>query len=293
MKKLQEIIYCWVVDANQETKKDKCVWMLTVRSQVGILKFKLWDYSADDNSKFPQKNDILKVRIENIKEKEEENAKYKSITLKNRNFIKIEREDIPDEFDNIFELETAPKEKIDAAIANLTKSSFWKNKKNHEFVVECLKYAGLDLFKNCPAAVDMHHNYKGGLLIHTNEVFNNCKALLEANECEDKVNKDVLFASAWLHDLGKTVTYYIDDIGVAKKIPQEETITHTVFSCSLIWGFYKQSKFEDVEFVYQIMHCVASHHGRKDWDAVLAPATIEAQILHAADNISSKISGNY
>lgn len=293
MKKLEEILYCWIIDANQETRKDKSVWMLTARTQVGLLKFKLWDYSVDNNSKFPQKNEILKVRIENIKEQEEENLKYKSITLKNKNFIKIDKEEIPEEFESIFEIDSASKEKIDAAIANLGKTSFWKDKKNHEFVIECLKYAGLDLFRECPAAVDRHHNYKGGLLVHTNEVFNNCKALLDANEYTESVDKDVLFASAWLHDIGKTVTYFIDDLGVAKKIPQEETVTHTVFSNSLIWGYYKKSNFENKEFIYQVMHCVASHHGRKDWDAVLEPKTIEAQILHAADNISSKLSANY
>jgi 3'-5' exoribonuclease len=37
-----------------------------------------------------------------------------------------------------------------------------------------------------------------------------------------------------------------------------------------------------------VIHCILSHHGRKDWGSPVEPATLEALVLHQADMLSAK-----
>lgn len=290
--KLEEIIYGRVIDCYKDTtKNNKKVWLINLRSSCGDLKFKFWDYQDDnDDPRFPQKNKILKIRFKNTKAAEEEYAKYKSITLKDDNFIYIEKEELPEFFRKQMYPE-APKERLKKSIEDLASDVFWENSKNHKFVFGCIEYANLNLFKKCPAATTLHHAYKGGLLIHSHEVFENCLSLYEVNKKRSNIDKDVLLASAWLHDIGKTITYSINEKedNLPECDEQENKVGHSAYSCSIVYGYAVKSQFEDKEFLNKVMHCIVSHHGRKDWGAIVEPKTIEAHILHAADNVSSKL----
>jgi 3'-5' exoribonuclease len=288
MKQLQEIIYGKVVKAFEEVNKaNKLMWSIKLKSSCGDLKFRFWDYNQDNTDpRFPQKNQILKIRLQDPESLEKEYRRYKSLVLKENDFIYIEKEDIPQEIrKEIFP--TASKEKIENAIKDLSSGDFWIDANHHEFVLGCIKFAGLSLFTDCPAATTKHHDYKGGLLVHTHEVFKNALSLYEANK-DSGIKKDVLLAGAWLHDIGKTVTYFIDEES-PECTEQENKVGHPTYSCSIVYAYALKSKFKDQDFLNDLMHCIASHHGRIDWNAIVEPKTIEAHILHTADNISSKM----
>lgn len=287
--KLEEIIYGRVIDTQEEFKNNKSNLIIFLRSSCGNLKFKMWDYDPDD-SKFPKRNSILKIKLENLPSAQEEYSKFKSVVLRDKNFIYIDKVEVPEQYHLTFFPEPS-KEDLEKALGDLIDKNYWDDKKNHNFVLGCIKFASLDLFKECPAATGKHHAYKGGLLIHTHEVFGNCKAVFEANKNKEFIKKDVLFASAWLHDLGKTVTYFIDK--EKNDLPsctnQESRVTHSAYSCSIVYAYALQSNFANKEFLDEVLHCIASHHGRRDWSAIVEPQTIEAHILHGADNASSKL----
>ena len=38
-----------------------------------------------------------------------------------------------------------------------------------------------------------------------------------------------------------------------------------------------------------LKHMIASHHGKKEWDAITTPATPEAEMLHHIDMIDSRM----
>ncbi len=75
-----------------------------------------------------------------------------------------------------------------------------KDEKLHLFVSELFE-KNADTFKIMPAAKLMHHNYVGGLLVHTVE----CVEFAELNMASFsyKANEDEIYAACLLHDFGK------------------------------------------------------------------------------------------
>ena len=48
-------------------------------------------------------------------------------------------------------------------------------------------------------------------------------------------------------------------------------------------GIYHAEKLQMLE------HMIASHHGKKEWDAITTPAFPEAEMLHLIDMIDSRM----
>ena len=88
--------------------------------------------------------------------------------------------------------------------------------------------------KLAPAAKLMHHNYIGGLLVHTFE----CCQIAEniADTVFQRVNKDELFAACILHDIGKIYEYTVDTESCLidyNEYFKKDWITHSQFGFSL------------------------------------------------------------
>ncbi|MEQ3657361.1 MAG: HDIG domain-containing metalloprotein [Glaciecola sp.] len=68
-------------------------------------------------------------------------------------------------------------------------------------------------FIQCPASLNYHHNYKGGLLEHSLEV---CRSALAKSKPQG-IKRDLAIVASLLHDIGKTQTFTSDgkrtDIG--------------------------------------------------------------------------------
>jgi 3'-5' exoribonuclease len=125
------------------------------------------------------------------------------------------------------------------------------------------------------------------LLVHTAEVLNLCKAIVEACGRYDFINRDVLYASAILHDIGKVETYMINDIGAAEVLPTEGYIGHIFYGMNLAQTV-GQELGTNPEFVNEVIHCIASHHGSIEWGSVKPVQSVEAGILSRIDYISSR-----
>ena len=139
------------------------------------------------------------------------------------------------------------------------------------------------LFKIAPAAVKHHHNYKGGLLVHTLE----CVKL--AIKCLDELNydkgRDDIIAACILHDIGKMYEYGLDTESgeiVKNQDFYNRWTNHTHYGYILCMnkGFVNVAKM------------IAAHHGRTDWGAIfdlssdkLSP---EHCIVHLVDMMSCR-----
>ena len=77
----------------------------------------------------------------------------------------------------------------------------------HTFVLEQIT-KHQDSFKQKPAGISMHHNFVGGLLVHTTECLEFAELNMKNFACE--INKDNIYAATLLHDLGKIFEYNID-----------------------------------------------------------------------------------
>lgn len=140
-----------------------------------------------------------------------------------------------------------------------------------------------DMFLVYPAAVAHHHAYVHGLLEHTLGVARLAKSMAESyagSALRPDVN--VVTAGACLHDLGKLDSYLLSP-------GPEMTLEGTVID-HVARGYAKFCRLAE-EFGLQeplkthLGHILLSHHGQKEFGSPVLPATPEALIVAAADNL--------
>lgn len=140
--------------------------------------------------------------------------------------------------------------------------------------------ANENLFKTSPAARTHHHNYIGGLMQHIIECVEFARAIFPAIPVD--VNHELVLAGCVAHDLGKMFEYSIDVESGVVAVDEKfinEWISH------IHWGFSwaNQNGFPE------LAHIIASHHGIKDYGALVEPATKEAELFHEIDMLSSRL----
>jgi len=139
------------------------------------------------------------------------------------------------------------------------------------------------LIKVSPAAKAMHHNYLGGLLVHTLECLNYAEANLSMFSA--KLDSDKVYAACVLHDIGKIFEYTINTesglIDYAENF-RKEWVSHSQygFSICMMQGFKDVAKM------------IAAHHARSDWGAIvdLNQKDLEpfVYLMHHIDDLSAK-----
>lgn len=148
----------------------------------------------------------------------------------------------------------------------------------------------LDEFLKAVGAKSVHHNKLGGLLQHMVEVTEASNMLenvaIRLMGCE--LNSSLITCGAILHDIGKLDAYVVECLKIDESTPGM-LIDHMALSILIIDQAYTALKLEkDIEY-YQLLHIIQSHHGCKEWGSPVEPKTIEAQIIHFADNFSAKV----
>lgn len=144
-------------------------------------------------------------------------------------------------------------------------------------------------FLRVPAALKRHHAYVGGLLEHTAGVTSICRA---AAEYYPYVHKDLLLAGAILHDIGKVRSYKLER-GI-DGTDEGKLIGHLVLGMEMVQraadrviGAVLDPGVQVLK--NQLLHLLVSHHGIMEWGSPVEPLTLEATILHHADNMDAQI----
>lgn len=140
-------------------------------------------------------------------------------------------------------------------------------------------------FLKAPAAIIVHHAYRGGLLEHTLGVMKLCKSI---GELYPGVNKDLLIVGAAMHDVGKIYEYKIEPYGI-ERTTEGELIGHIVLGAKMVNDWAKKISNFPKKDLYHLIHMILSHHGELEWGSPTLPKTLEAVILHHADDLDSKI----
>lgn len=128
-----------------------------------------------------------------------------------------------------------------------------------------------------------HHAYEGGLMVHTEEVLEQC---LASAVYGNNANRDVLVGAAIYHDFNKIYEYEVTPQGIVTT-PYRDLIRH-------VSGSYATFNSEAIhcglneDLRLQIGHCILAHHGRPEWGSVIEPQTKEAWILHFSDMMSAR-----
>ena len=137
--------------------------------------------------------------------------------------------------------------------------------------------------KISPAAKVMHHNYIGGLMVHTIECVDFAEKNLELFTL--KLSRDIVLAACILHDIGKIFEYTVNmETGLIDYDEnfRNEWISHSQygFSVCMMHGFKRIAKM------------IAAHHGREEWGAIIdldgKDLEPELYFLHFMGNLSAK-----
>lgn len=181
----------------------------------------------------------------------------------------------------------------EAAIANfqwlITQTKLFKDSKVAQVAHHILK-SHSDRVLKAVGAKSVHHNKIGGFLQHTVEVTEAAVRLesVASSIMGCNINSALITCGAILHDIGKLDAYTVECLKIDESTPGM-LIDHMALSILIIDKSYTELNFEkDIEY-YQLLHIIQSHHGCKEWGSPVEPKTIEAQIIHFADNFSAKV----
>jgi 3'-5' exoribonuclease len=142
----------------------------------------------------------------------------------------------------------------------------------------------MDGFCSAPAAKTVHHAYLGGLLEHTLSV-TSLVMLITKNYPE--LNEDVLITGAILHDIGK-IKELSTSVGF-EYTNDGRLLGHIVMGTIMLEKKIEQIKDFPVRLSSLLKHMILSHHGIYEWGSPKKPKTLEALVLHYADDIDAKI----
>jgi 3'-5' exoribonuclease len=136
-----------------------------------------------------------------------------------------------------------------------------------------------------PAAKYYHQAYRHGLLDHTVSV---AQAVSAAAAAFPGIDRDVAITGALLHDIGKTQAYNDDPLAIdltdAGRLLGEIPLGYYLVRRTIesIEGF-------DPELAKAVLHIVLSHHGKLENGSPVVPATREATLVHAMDNLGGTL----
>jgi len=139
-------------------------------------------------------------------------------------------------------------------------------------------------YEQCPAAPKGHHAALGGLLKHTTEVAAIARTIARACGAD----QELVLAGVLLHDIGKLESYRWD--GVFEYTDVGRMVGHVVLGALMLdrrIGAEPEPPCTEPERDI-LLHLILSHHGQLQFGSPIPPMTLEAEVLHWADNASAK-----
>ncbi|HEU0016132.1 MAG TPA: HD domain-containing protein, partial [Longimicrobium sp.] len=143
-------------------------------------------------------------------------------------------------------------------------------------------------FRLHPAAKKNHHAYLGGLMEHSLSVARACDGLCAHYRAQGAaLDRDLLLAGALLHDIGKVReltarrSFHYTDEG--------QLLGHILLGLQIVTREAESIPGLGPERLLHLQHLIASHQGRHEWASPKVPHTLEALILHYADDLDAKV----
>lgn len=136
-----------------------------------------------------------------------------------------------------------------------------------------------------PGSVDGHHALIGGLLLHSYEVASIARHIARTIR---HANADLIVAGALLHDIGKVEAYTVSPEGFA------HTTAGLLLGHVTLGVLMLERRLSELTNPLrpaqrdELLHIMLSHHGTLDRGSPVQPMTIEAELIHWADEASTK-----
>ena len=134
-----------------------------------------------------------------------------------------------------------------------------------------------------PAARQVHHAYRSGLLEHILQIMNVAVFLAD----QYGARREMLIAGALLHDIGKLreLTYRVaTDYSVEGNL-----VGHIAIGVGMLRDAAREIPGFPRDLEIELEHLILSHHGARELGSPVEPMTVEAFLLAASDDIDAKM----
>lgn len=267
-------IYLCKGKRSAETRNGKPYDNLILQDKTGTLDGKVWDPNSQGIADYDEK-DFIEVFGEVISYNNNRQLNIKQI-----------RKAAEGEYDPADYMPTSDKS-VDGMFEELR--SYIRQISN-DYLRQAVEYYFTDdeefikVFKGHSAAKTVHHGFAGGLLEHTLSVVKMCEYFAGTYSI---LNKDLLYASAICHDIGKTKELsefpdndYTDD---------GQLLGHIIIGVEMVSEAVRAIPGFPEKLASELKHCIIAHHGELEYGSPKKPALAEAMALNLADNADAKM----
>ena len=150
---------------------------------------------------------------------------------------------------------------------------------------ELLDRAG-DKLLTFPAAKQMHHAERSGLLHHMTTMLRTANAIMSVYP---QLNPSLLTAGVIVHDLAKIDEMDADTLGLVSDYSVDgKLLGHIVRGVVNIQLAAEKTKASPAKALL-LQHMVLSHHGIPDYGSPIAPKFPEAEVLNTIDTLDARL----
>ena len=150
---------------------------------------------------------------------------------------------------------------------------------------ELLDRAG-DQLLTFPAAKQMHHAERSGLLHHMTTLLRSANAIMSVYP---QLNPSLLTAGVNVHDLAKIDEMDADTLGLVSDYSVDgKLLGHIVRGVVNIQLAAEKTKASPAKALL-LQHMVLSHHGIPDYGSPIAPKFPEAEVLNTLDTLDARL----
>lgn len=137
-----------------------------------------------------------------------------------------------------------------------------------------------------PAAKNLHHAVRGGLLMHTLSIIRLAQGVCKIYGF---VNYDLLCTGAILHDISKIDEIESSETGIASEYTvRGNLLGHLVMGAVTVDRIGRENGISE-ETLTLVEHMLISHHGTPEFGAAKLPMFIEAELLSELDLLDARL----
>lgn len=136
-----------------------------------------------------------------------------------------------------------------------------------------------------PTAKRMHHNIRGGLLYHVYRMLISAESACKAYQNTDE---EMIKAGIILHDIGKLREMTAGELGTGEYTAEGNLFGHLYLGTKMVEDCGERMG-ADKATVMHLAHIVASHHGKREFGAIVIPQTTEAYIVSELDMLDAQL----
>lgn len=137
-----------------------------------------------------------------------------------------------------------------------------------------------------PAAKNLHHAVRSGLLMHTLSILRLAESVCKIYKF---VNYDLLCSGAILHDIAKIEEMDVSSTGIASEYTVKGNLLgHLVMGAMTIDRIGREKGISE-ETLTLVEHMLISHHGTPEFGAAKLPMFIEAELLSQLDLMDARL----